>query len=410
MKLSKRVSALPASGTMEMTALATQLRSSGRDVIQLTVGEPDWDTDERVKTAAIEAIRGGQTKYLSSSGLAELRLALAERANTELLGAGAVGSSPSSVYRAENVVIGAGAKFVLYAALQALCDPGDAFLVPVPSWGSYRAMIELAQGRPISLSTRAENGFKVTADELRPALRAGVRAILFNSPNNPTGAMYTREEWTDLAKVLREFEDVTILCDDVYSRFVFEGDALAPHLLHVAPDLASRVIVINAASKWMAMTGWRVGWAVACPALIEAMGRFIGQSLTCVPGFSQLAVLEGLKGGDEALRARVRGELACRRETGWRGLQEVPGVRVWRPDGALFLWVDISEFMGRRLNGIPIRNSMDFARRLLEEEALAVVPGSEFGMDGYLRITFSVPEDRMNEAVRRLTSFVCRLS
>lgn len=399
-----------------MTALAARLRAAGRDVIQLTVGEPDWDTDERAKRAAYDAIRDGQTKYQPSAGLPELRRALADRANAELFSGlrGTAGRAASSrridfEYKPENVVVGAGAKFVLYAALQALCDPGERVLVPVPSWGSYRAMIELAQGLAVPVPTRPENGFKLAADELRAALRSGARAIVFNSPNNPTGATYALDEWASLAAVLRESEDVAIVCDDVYHRFVFDASGPAPHLLQAAPDLAPRTVVVNAASKTMAMTGWRVGWALAPGDLIEAMSRFIGQSLTCVPGFSQRAVLEALTIGDQALNERVHGELASRRETAWREFQAVSGARVGKPEGALFLWVDVMDFLKRGSSDRPLRNSMEFALRLLEEEALAVVPGSEFGMEGYLRITYSVPEDRMREAARRFRSFVARL-
>ncbi|MCM2280696.1 MAG: pyridoxal phosphate-dependent aminotransferase [Bdellovibrionaceae bacterium] len=397
MILSQRARQWAGSGTMAMTAKAAQERAKGRNVISLTVGEPDWDTSDSAKKAACDAIWAGMTKYQPSLGQLELRQAITERTNQEL---------NLKTYAAENVAVSAGAKFALYGVLQAICDPGDVVVVPRPAWGSYGAMIEMAQAHPRYVVTSAQSRFLITPEALRASLQGGVKAILLNSPNNPTGTFFLREEWMSLASVLREFPNVLIICDDVYNRLVFDASGLAPHLLHIAPDLRARTILINAASKSLAMTGWRVGWAIGEPELIQALGRLQSQSVTCLPGFTQVAVMEAMREDHGVLKKRMRDEMLPSCERMRNGLAAMPGLGVLAPQGALFLWVDISKYLGRTHQGALIASSMDFAMRLLEDQAVAVIPGSEFGQDDHVRITYSVPEPVAQDAVSRIQKFL----
>lgn len=396
--LSSRAQSLKPSPTLALAAKAKELAAQGKDVISLTVGEPDWDTFQRIKDAGIAAIQQGQTKYAPANGLPDLRQEIA-RSTTQELGVS---------YDANDVVVTAGGKMVVFAAMQVLCDPGDEVLVPAPYWVSYPPMAELAGALPRIIECPRAANFKLTAAQLDRAITAKTKMLILNSPSNPTGEMYKRDELVALAEVLRRHPRVMILSDDIYNRLTLDGSALAPHLLHVAPDLRPRVLVVNGASKTFSMTGWRLGWALGEREIISAMANYLSQSVSCASPFTQKAMLAGLREGAEDV-AKAVVNLKNRAQTAVSSLRDVPGIEVSYPAGAFYLWPSIENLLNKTYKGKRITNSKEFAETLLQEELVAVVPGVEFGAEGYLRLSFVIEEPRWRQAMERLTRFIKEL-
>ncbi len=390
-QLAHRAQALKPSPTLALAAKAKELAASGKDVISLTVGEPDWDTFDRIKKAAIESIEKGQTKYAPSNGTPELREAIASRTNKEL----------GTHYTASQISVTAGGKMVVFAALQVLCNPADEVLIPSPFWVSYPPMAELAGAVPVIVDCKAESRFKMSADQMASFITPRTKVVILNSPSNPTGEMYSREELAALAEVLKRHPHVAVLSDDIYNRLTLTDDALAPHLLQVAPELAPRVVVINGASKTFSMTGWRVGWALGDPAIISAMTNYFSQSVSCASPFAQRGILAGLTEGDADVGEAVK-KLRARAKSALNALRDIPGFEVHAPAGAFYLWPSIQNFIGKSFKGQRINGSREFAEILLQEEMVAVVPGVEFGTEGYIRLSFVVAEAKWSEAMRRL--------
>jgi aspartate aminotransferase len=392
--LSQRARKLKPSPTLAIAAKAKELAAAGNKVISLSVGEPDWDTFSPIKEAAISAIRGGHTKYAPANGIPSLRAAIAARTR-ELLG---VGYSPSEV------TVSAGAKFILFSALQMLLDPGDEVLIPAPYWVSYPTMVELAGGSPVIVPSDELTGFKVRAAQLEKKLTPKTKLFLLNSPSNPSGQVYSRSEIEDLVQFLRRHEHLTVISDDIYNQLVFGSETVAPHLLHAAPDLKDRVVVVNGASKSYSMTGWRLGWALGSEPLIRAMSNYQSQSVSCASPFTQEAGLAGLEACAEDLRRGV-GLLRERRDLFVTALNGVPGWRAELPQGAFYVWADIRALLGRKWGDRRLETSADVAAALLESQMVAVVPGAESGVEGYLRLSFAVNEFDLNEAVKRIRLF-----
>lgn len=396
--LSKRAYSLKPSPTLALAAKAKELVAQGQDIISLSVGEPDWDTFENVKQAGIKAIQDGKTKYTPASGLPELRKAIAE----------VEGASLGLNYAFQEVTVTTGGKFVIFSALQMLLDPGDEVLIPAPYWVSYPTMVELAGGVPKVVSTLPEAGFKLRPEDLERALTPKTKLLIVNSPSNPSGAMYSPDEWRALAEVLKKHPQLLILSDDIYNRLVFEGNGLAPHILHVCPELKGRTVVVNGMSKSYSMTGWRVGWAMGPKVLIEAMTNYQSQSVSCVAPFSQYASLEALKNSAVSLKAAVQ-ELQVRRDFIFERLNAIEGIQADQPQGAFYIWTNVRALMGRRLKGKALTDSKVIAEALLEQAQVAAVPGIEFGVEGYLRISYALKRERMEEAIARIKNFVSQL-
>jgi aspartate aminotransferase len=396
--ISQRAKSLKPSPTLALAAKAKELAAQGNDVISLSVGEPDWDTLECAKKAGIKAIQDGFTKYTPSNGIPELRKAIAAQTN------GDIGSN----YTGDDVTVSSGGKFTIFAAIQAVIDPGDEVVIPAPYWVSYPTMVELAGGVPkIAVCDETAN-FKLTPKILSQALTPKTKLLILNSPSNPTGLMYTRDELAALAQVLRDHPKVLILSDDIYNRLVF-SQKLAPHILQVAPELKPRVLVMNGASKTYSMTGWRVGWAMGPQEWVKAMTNYQSQTVSQAASMSQMATLKAIQEGEAELNKSLV-ELKTRRDRGVELLSKIPGLKVGTPDGAFYLWPDVRAFFGKQYKGKLISNSSDFSAALLEHKMVAVVPGVEFGLEGYLRLSYALKADRMAEAIERIRSFVAELS
>jgi len=396
--LAKRAQLLKPSPILMLAARAGELKAAGHNVISLTIGEPDWDTYDNIKEVAIGAIRVGMTKYTPPNGIPELRKAIAEQVTKDL----------GVAYDPSQVTVSSGAKFVLFSALQALVDPGDEVILAAPFWASYSTMVELADGVPHVVVCDEKTDFKLTPELLRQAINPKTKVLLLNSPSNPTGKVYTSDELKSLAAVLRDFPRVAIISDDIYNRLSFE-EKLAPHLLHVAPDLKERVVVLNGASKSYAMTGWRLGWALGEKSVINAMSSYQSQSVSCATAVSQHAAVEAIRNSDAHVAKTVE-TLKDRRDYLVNELHKIDGVRVAIPEGAFYLWVSVQPYLGRSFKGKKLATSNDLAQALLDDQMVAVVPGAEFGLDGYFRLSYALEKEKGREACERMKNFFYSLT
>lgn len=396
--LSRRAANLKTSPTLALVAKAKELQAKGHDVISLTVGEPDWPTFPVVAEAGIEAIRKGFTKYTAANGMVELRQAIAAKLKADF----------GVDYGANDVMVGPGAKFVIFSALQMLCDPGDEVVLNTPYWVSYPTMIELAGGAPKIVECGEAENFKITAAQLAAAITPKTKAFLFCSPSNPTGLMYTSDELKALAEVLRGNPRVVVLSDDIYNSLVFDGSGIAPHLLRVAPDLKDRLVTINGGSKAYSMTGWRIGWAAGPTALIRAMGDYQSQATGAPSSIAQAAALVAVKQTDAEVKKTVE-LLIRRRETAMRAMETVPGMKTAKPDGAFYLWVNLKALLGKSHEGVKVASDKEFCDILLNQYYVATVPGIECGSPGYMRLSFATSEENMARAAGRMREMVSKL-
>ncbi len=392
--LSKKARKLKPSPTLAIAAKAKEMQAQGHHVISLSVGEPDWDTFEDIKRAGIEAIQAGQTKYAPSNGTPQLRTAIAHSTN-ELLG---------TEYTPAEVTVSAGAKFILFAAFQMLLDPGDEVLIPAPYWVSYPTMVELVDGVPVIVPSDEMSGFKPQASHFEKYVTSKTKMLLLNSPNNPTGQMYTQEELIEIVHFLKRHPQIIVVSDDIYNQLVFDGPDVAPHLLQLAPELKDRIVCVNGASKTYSMTGWRIGWALGPEVVIKAMSNYQSQTVSCASPFTQMAALTGLQAGQDRVRECVN-TLRSRRNHFVEALNKVSGWRAGLPQGAFYVWADVRSLLGKSWHGKKIATTNELAAALLESEKVAVVPGAESGLEGFVRLSFALNEQELNEAVKRIRLF-----
>lgn len=396
--LAKRTKLMKPSPILMLAAKANELKASGKDVISMTIGEPDWDTYDSIKEAAIASIKEGKTKYTPANGIPDLRKAIADQFTSDL----------KIEFNPAQVTVTAGAKFILFSALQCLCDPGDEVILPAPFWASYGTMVELAEGRPKIVVCGPEHGFKLTGKLLESAIGPKTKVLLLNSPSNPTGMFYSKEELTAVAEVLRKHPNIMVISDDIYNRLCHDSGDLAPHILHVAPDLRDRVLVMNGASKSYAMTGWRLGWAAGPKTLIDAMTAYQSQAVSCASATSQYAALYAIKNSANDVKKTVE-LLKQRRDFIMTELSKIDGIKAFKPEGAFYIWMDVQKFIGRKHRGVEMHGSGDLSAALLDHHLVAVVPGVEFGVEGYFRLSFALENskakvgcDRMNEFFKSL--------
>lgn len=382
--LSSKLSAVKPSQTKAMTALASNLRAEGREIITLSQGEPDFDTPRHIAEAGAKAIFDGHTRYTAVAGIPALKDAIIGKFLRE----------NNLTYTADQITVGCGAKQLLYNALVATLDSGDGVIFPTPCWVSYPEMVKLAGGHPVSLETRQSDGFILQPEALRAAIKPDTKWLMLNSPSNPTGAVYTRQDLEALAGVLRDHPNVWVLADDIYEHLVY-GDAEFATMAQVAPDLADRVLTVNGVSKSYAMTGWRVGYAGGPAALVKAMNTVQGQSTSHTCSISQYAAVEALN-GDQSFLPKFRAAFERRRDLVFDRLSAIPGLTCDRPDGAFYLFVNCEELLGKKApSGKLLSTDMDFAMYLLEHAGVAVVPGSGFLADGFIRVSYAASDDSL---------------
>lgn len=412
--LSQKAQVLKPSPTMAMANRARELAEQGHHVVSLTVGEPDWPTFEVANQAAIEAINSGFTKYTAAAGIPELRKEIAKKTSAEL----------GLNYSASQCVVGTGAKFVIYALLQMLVDVGDEVLVPSPYWVSYPTMAELAGAKVKIIDCGQDDHFKLSAAKLKAAIGPKSKVLVLCSPSNPTGLVYSPAELKALAEVIEKFPKLIVISDDIYNRLVFssaknsliqdsQGLWMAAHLLNVAPQLREQVVVVNGASKTYSMTGWRVGWALGPDSLMKAMSDFLSQSTSNVTSVAQKATLAALQKGLPELKMAVQ-KLEAKKERMFKKFKQFKFIETIEPDGAFYFWVKIEACFGKKISHAhqtrTLRNSKDIADLLLDKYFLAVMPGSEFGAEGFLRLSISVSDADLDLAFARLLQFEADLS
>jgi aspartate aminotransferase len=388
-RLSERVARVKPSPTLAVTAKAAELKRAGHDIIGLGAGEPDFDTPEHIKAAAIEAIRAGRTKYTAVEGILELRQAICDKFRRD----------NQIEYQPGQVLVSCGAKQSIYNLAAALLGPGDEAIIPAPYWVSYPDIVLLADATPVIVAADARQHFKITAAQLEAAITPRTRLLIINSPSNPTGVAYTRAELESLAEVLRAHPQVITATDDMYEH-IFWGKEPFCSLLTAAPDLHERVVTINGVSKVYAMTGWRIGYAAGPRKLIGAMNKVQGQSTSNPTSISQYAALAALT-GDQSCVGEMTAAFRERHDWLVEALNELPGISCLAADGAFYAFPDVSGAIGALEN---VEDDTGFAECLLDKAGVAVVPGTAFGAPGHVRLSYACSLRTLERAVERIAA------
>lgn len=397
--LSDRVNLVKPSATLTITAKAAELRAAGKNIISLSVGEPDFDTPKAACDAAKAAIDAGFTRYTAVPGIPELRKAIAAKFKRD----------NDLDYEADDILVSTGGKQCIYNMLQAMINPGDEVIIPAPFWVSYPDMVLLAGGMPVIVDTTAEHNFKLAAEQLEAAITPQTKLLFINSPSNPTGMAYSHDDLAELGTVLRKHAGVAVATDDMYEKILFDGKTFAT-FAQVNPDLKDRTITLNGVSKAYCMTGWRIGFCAGPRHLIKAMGKIQGQSTSNPSSISQKAALAALAGPGDALDEMVR-VYEGRRTWLVDALNAIPGVSCIRPDGAFYVFPSIKAWLGKKSPaGAVLKDDLDVCAWLLEDAGVALVPGTEFGSPGFMRISYAVAQPTLEDAVGRIAGAAAQLS
>jgi aspartate aminotransferase len=396
-KLADRTALIKPSVTLAIAAKAGKLRAAGVDVVNFSAGEPDFDTPEHIKAAAVEALRKGMTKYTDVKGIEPLREAITQKYQKEY------GLS----YRKEDVVVSCGAKHSLYNLLQAVVNPGDEVLIPAPYWVSYSDMALLAGGVPKLISTNEATGFRIKPEQLQAALTPKTRVFFLNSPCNPTGASYNREELLAIGAIL-ERHDCLILADDIYEKIIYDGFQVH-NIIALCPALRERTIIVNGVSKTYAMTGWRIGYALGPSDVIAAAGKIQSQSTSNPTSIAQAAALEAIRGPQDEVGIMVR-EFQKRRNAIVDKLNAIPGIHCLKPEGAFYVFPNINALLGKAGNGKKLASPCDVADYLLEEARVAGVPGEDFGSREHIRFSYATSLEDIEKGCARIRDAVLKLS
>jgi aspartate aminotransferase len=395
-RLSSRVMKINPSETLAITAKANALRAQGRDVIGFGAGEPDFDTPVNIKNAAIKAIEAGFTKYTPVGGTDDLKDAVIAKLKRD----------NDLEYKRSQIVVSCGAKHTLYNLAQVIFDPGDEVIIPAPYWVSYPDIVTLAEGRPVIVNTSEEDGFKMKPEQLMKAITDRTRAVIINSPSNPTGAAYSPDELCSLAKVLIE-KDILIISDDIYEK-IFYAKFPFVNTATCVPELKDRVIVVNGVSKTYAMTGWRIGYAAGPEEIIAAINKIQSQNTSNPTSISQKAAVEALS-CDQGMVYKMVSEFQKRRDFIVAALNDISGVKCFSPEGAFYVFPNVSDIYGRSFKGKKISSSPEFIDYLLDEANVAAVPGAAFGSDNHIRLSYATSLKNIEEGVKRIKEAVSRL-
>ena len=390
-KLAARVQAVKPSATLAITARAKALRAAGQDVIGLGAGEPDFDTPDHIKEAAIAAIRAGFTKYTAIDGTTELKQAVIDKFARE----------NGLDYTQDQILVSCGGKQSFFNLAQAILDPGDEVVIPAPYWVSYPDMVLLASGVPVFVHAGADQHFKITPSQLKAALTDKTRLVVINSPSNPTGMAYSRAELEALGEVLRNFPRALIATDDMYEHIRWSPEPFV-NILNVCPDLYPRTLVLNGVSKAYSMTGWRIGYAGGPADVIKAMKKIQGQSTSNPTSISQVAAQAALE-GPQACIGVMLASFKERHDRVVERLNQIPGIECLPSDGTFYVFPRVQGMIDR-LEGV--NNDLDLAEYLIEKAGVALVPGSAFGLNGYARISIATSRDNLEKALDRIAAVV----
>lgn len=391
--ISKIAAAIAPSATLAISAKAKQMKAEGIDVVNFGVGEPDFPTPENVKEAGIQAIRDNKTKYTPAAGILELRKAVCKRMKEDL----------GLDYEPSEVVVASGAKHSVYLAIMVCCDPGDEVVVAAPYWLSYAEMIRMAGAVPVEVRAQASSNFKITAEQLEAAITDKTKMFMLNSPSNPTGMVYTREELEALAAVC-EKHGIYVLADDIYCNLVYDGVEYTS-IASVSPAMKEQCIVVNGVSKSYAMTGWRVGYTLSNPTVAKAMASYASHSTGAPATMAQWAAIESLE-GDQSSVDEMRQQLEKRRNHLVERMNKIQGVSCIKPQGAFYVMMDMSNFVGKTMYGKVIENDADFAALFLEKALVATVPCTAFAAPNFLRWSYATSMENIDKGLDRLEKFI----
>ncbi len=393
--LSPRLMAMSESETLAMSQRSKELQTKGIDVINLSVGEPDFNTPQHIKAAAQKAIDDNITHYPPVPGFPELRKAIAERLNKRF----------KVNYDMNNIIVSGGGKHSLANVLMSIIGPGDEIIIPAPYWVSYLELVKLAEGKSVVIETGIDQDFKISPAQLEAVITPKTKAILMNSPSNPSGSMYSRAELEALAVVLRKHPQIQIISDEIYEMIAYDQE-------HVSwaeiSDLFGRVIIVNGCSKGYAMTGWRIGYIAASAELVKACNKLQGQFTSGTCSIAQMAALAAMTGGDEPSMEMTRA-FHKRRDLVMSLAKDIPGLKLNTPPGAFYIFPDINHYLGKSFNGKVIANSSDLSMYLLDEGHVATVAGSAFGAEGYIRLSYAASDDKLIEAMKRMKTALANL-
>ena len=397
--ISDSLNRIKPSATMVITAKAAQLKREGKKVIGLSAGEPDFDTPDHVKVAAIDAIHKGYTKYTNVEGIPELRQAIIDKFKKD----------NGLSYSINDVIVGTGGKQILFNALVGSINKDDEVIIPAPYWVSYPDMTLLAGGKPVIISCTQETDFKLTAKELEQVITKKSKWLILNSPSNPTGSCYSRKELEEIADVVRKHKNLYVMTDDIYEYIVYDNFEFFT-FAQVPPDLKDRVLTVNGVSKSHCMTGWRIGYAVGPEILIKAMIKIQGQSTSNASSISQYAALAGISGSNDFLKPCLKA-FDERRRFVVSKLNNIQGISCLLPKGAFYAYPNVSGLVGKKTNeGIILKNDTDIVEWLLETAEVAAVPGVAFGLEPFFRVSYATSLDLLKEAMNRIEKAVLSLS
>lgn len=391
--ISKKAQNISPSITLAISAKAKQMKEEGIDVINFGVGEPDFDTPANIKNAAIEAIKQGHTKYTPASGLPQLKKAICAKLK----------SDNNLDYNPENIIVSNGAKHSLYNIFQAICDPEDEVIIPVPYWVSYPEMVKMADANPVIVNCSEENEFKVTRGDLLDAITSKTKAIILNSPSNPTGSIYTKTELEEIAQIAVD-HNIVVITDEVYEKLVYDGEKHIS-IASLNEKIKDLTITVNAMSKCYAMTGWRIGYTASHVTVAKAMNSMQSHATSNPNSIAQHASIEGLT-GDQSSVEKMRLAFDERRKYMVRRVNEINGLSCIEPKGAFYIMMNIKQLIGTTIKGIAINGSMDFSELLLEHANVAVVPGVAFGVDEFVRLSYANSLENIEEALNRIDNLL----
>ena len=397
MELSRKVLNIKPSATLDVTTKAKELKAAGKDIIAFAAGEPDFDTPENIREAGIEAINTGFTRYTATPGIIELREAISKKLKDD----------NNIEYDPSQITVCSGAKQALANAFMSIINDGDEVIIPAPFWVSYSAIVELAGGKPVIVYTKAENNFMLSKEDLENAYTEKTKALILVSPSNPTGMIASKENLQALADVAVE-KDILVISDEIYEKLIYEKNKKHISIASLNKDIYDRTITINGVSKSYAMTGWRIGYVAAPLAIAKCINTVQSHMASNPNSRAQKAALEAISGPQESVEI-MRQQFEKRRDYIFKREEEIPYISALKPEGAFYLFVDISGLCGKKYNGKEITNAADFAAELLENKLTAVVPCADFGMPKHIRLSYAISLDDIKKGMDRISEFVSEL-
>ena len=394
-KLSKNLENIPPSATVTMTQMARDLKERGNDVVSLSAGEPDFDTPDHIKNAAIDAINRGETKYTAVDGIDELKEAIIKKFRND----------NNLSFLKENISVAPGGKTIIYNAMIATLNPADEVIIPAPYWVSYPDIVKLAGGKPIIIKTKESNNFKINSSDLEENITEKTKWIILNSPSNPTGEVYSQDELKSLAEVIKKHPNLYVLSDDIYEYLLYKGSGKFSTIAQFDEDVSHRTVTMNGVSKAYSMTGWRIGYCAGPKKIIDAMRKLQSQSTSNPASISQWAAVEALNGKKEFLKNWLI-SFEERRDKVVEMINSADGLKCLKPKGAFYVYPSCKGVIGKKTpKGNIIKNDKDFAMNLLENKSISVVHGEAFGLSPYFRISYATSMEKLETACNRIIEF-----